>query len=47
MNKYKKLTEILRKEKHVKKRTTIPVIITTDDFIKILFAQTSKTQYQR
>ena len=33
MNKYKKLTEILRKEKHIKKRTTIYVIITTDDFI--------------
>ena len=33
MNKYKKLTEILRKEKHIKKITTIHVIITTDDFI--------------
>ena len=34
INKYKKLTEILRQEKHIKKRTTISVIITTDDFIK-------------
>ena len=33
MNKNKKLIEILRKEKHIKKRTTISVIITTDDFI--------------
>ena len=27
------MTKILRKEKHIKKRTTIHVIITTDDFI--------------
>ena len=32
-NKNKKLTEILRQEKHIKKRITIHVIITTDDFI--------------
>ena len=33
MNKYKKLIEMLRKEKHIKKKTIISVIITTDCFI--------------
>ena len=33
IKKCKKLTEILRKEKHIKKITTIHIIITTDDFI--------------
>ena len=46
IKKYKKLTEILRQEKHVKKRTTICYHHNRWFDQQILSEQTSKTQYQ-